>query len=192
MNLLIAGLAIFLGMHFIHILAPDWRAAQVKKLGENAWKGLFSVVSLIGFGLIVWGYGEARLAPVVLWEPPRGLRHLSSVFMLPAFILLVAAYVPGNRIKAAIGHPMTASVKLWALAHLLANGNLADVLLFGTFLLWAVMSFVTSRKRDRISGKTYPVGPASRTVITVAVGTVVFALFAGYLHVKLIGVSPFG
>lgn len=192
MNTLIAGLAIFIGMHCIHILTPDWRAAQVKKFGENAWKGIFSVASLIGFGLIVWGYGEARLSPVVLWEPPPSLRHLSSIFMLPAFILLVAAYVPGNRIKAAIGHPMTASVKLWALAHLLANGNLADLLLFGTFLLWAIMSFVTSRKRDRTGGKTYPVGPASRTVMTVAVGTVVFAVFAGYLHIKLIGMSPFG
>lgn len=192
MTALIAGLAIFLGMHSIHIVAPVWRVAQVKRFGENGWKGIFSLASVIGFVLLVWGYGQARMDPVVLWEPARGLRHLSALFMLPAFILLVAAYVPGNRIKAAIGHPMSASVKLWAFAHLLANGNLADALLFGTFLLWGVMSFVTGRKRDRISGKIYPVGSASRTLITIIVGTAIFALFSGYLHVRLIGVPPFG
>ncbi|MBL0075942.1 MAG: NnrU family protein [Rhodocyclaceae bacterium] len=190
MSALIAGLAIFLGMHFIHILAPDWRAAQMARLGEKAWKGIFSVASLAGFGLLVWGYGQARLDPVVLWQAPRALNAVVSLLMLPAFILLVAAYVPGNRIKAMVGHPMVASVKLWAFAHLVVNGNLADVLLFGGFLVWAVMSFVTNRKRDRLSGKTYPVGPVSRTVITVVVGTIVYALFAGYLHLKLIGVSP--
>lgn len=192
MNALIAGLAIFLGLHFIHILAPDWRAAQLARLGEKAWKGIFSVASLVGFGLLVWGYGQARLDPVVLWQTPRELNYLATLLMLPAFILLVAAYVPGNYFKAKIGHPMVASVKLWAFAHLIVNGNLADVLLFGSFLVWAVMSFVSNRKRDRLSGKTYPVGPVSRTVITVVIGTVVFAVFAGYLHLKLIGVSPIG
>lgn len=192
MNALIAGLAIFLGLHFIHILAPDWRAAQLARLGEKAWKGIFTVASLVGFGLLVWGYGQARLDPVVLWQTPRELNYLATLLMLPAFILLVAAYVPGNYFKAKIGHPMVASVKLWAFAHLIVNGNLADVLLFGSFLVWAVMSFVSNRKRDRLSGKTYPVGPVSRTVITVVIGTVVFAVFAGYLHLKLIGVPPIG
>ena len=157
MNALIIGLAIFLGMHFIHVLAPEWRATQVARLGEKKWKGMFAVASLLGFALLVWGYGEARLDPIVLWLPPVGLRYLAAVLMLPAFILLVAAYVPGNYLKAKVGHPMTASVKLWALAHLLVNGNLADVLLFGTFLVWAVMSFVTGRQRDRLIGKTYPI-----------------------------------
>lgn len=191
MSALIAGLVIFLGMHFIHILAPQWRAAQITRLGANAWKGFFTVASLFGFGLLVWGYGEARLTPTVIWEPPFALRHLASLLMLPAFIVLVAAYVPGNRIKAVVGHPMTASVKLWAFAHLMVNGTLADILLFGSFLVWAVMSFVTGRKADRASGKTYPVGPVSRTVITVVIGSAVFALFAGFLHTKLVGVSPF-
>lgn len=190
MNALIIGLAIFLGMHFIHILAPEWRAAQVARLGEKKWKGMFTVASLLGFALLVWGYGDARLDPIVLWLPPVGLRYLAAVLMLPAFILLVAAYVPGNYLKAKVGHPMTASVKLWAFAHLLVNGNLADVLLFGTFLVWAVMSFVTGRQRDRLNGKTYPVGPASRTVTAVLIGTLLFAIFTGYLHLKLIGVSP--
>ena len=144
MNALIAGLVIFLGMHFIHILAPSWRAAQVTRLGEKKWKGIFSLASLIGFGLLVWGYSQARLDPIMLWLPPSGLRYLSALLMLPAFILLVAAYVPGNRIKAMIGHPMTASVKLWAFAHLIVNGNLADVLLFGTFLVWAIAQPIPS------------------------------------------------
>lgn len=192
MNALIIGLAIFLGMHFIHILAPDWRAAQVARMGDKKWKGIFTVASLLGFGLLVWGYGEARPDPVVLWLPPIGLRYIAALLMLPAFILLVAAYVPGNYLKAKIGHPMTASVKLWAFAHLLVNGNLADVLLFGTFLVWAVMSFVTGRKRDRLTGKTYPIGPVSSTVTAVLIGTLVFAIFAGYLHAKMFGVSPLG
>ena len=190
MNALIIGLAIFLGMHFIHILAPEWRAAQVARLGEKKWKGMFAVASLLGFALLVWGYGEARLDPIVLWLPPVGLRYLAALLMLPAFILLVAAYVPGNYLKAKVGHPMTASVKLWAFAHLLVNGNLADVLLFGTFLVWAVMSFVTGRQGDRLNGKTYPVGPVSRAVTAVLIGTLVFAIFTVYLHTKLIGVSP--
>ena len=178
-------------MHFIHIFAPDWRAAQLKRLGANTWKGIFTVASLVGFGLLVWGYGEARLTPTMVWEPPHALRHLASLLMLPAFILLVAAYVPGNRIKAMVGHPMTASVKLWAFGHLMVNGSLADLALFGSFLVWAVMSFVAGRKADRAQGKTYPVGPASRTAITVVIGSAAFALFAGFLHTKLVGVSPF-
>ncbi len=190
--ILIAGLLIFLGTHSIRIFADGWRTAMIARLGALGWKGLIGVLSLLGFGLLVWGYGATRADPVALWLPPLWTRHLAALLTLPAFILVVAAYVPGNRFKTLFGHPMVAGTKAWALAHLLANGNLADVILFGSFLLWAAFSFKASRQRDRSEGRSYPAGPASRTVITVVVGVLVWAVFAMKLHGVLIGVRPFG
>ncbi|MEO6293932.1 MAG: NnrU family protein, partial [Burkholderiaceae bacterium] len=158
MNLLVAGLIVFLGLHSVRIAADGWRSRKLAQWGEGAWKGVYSVASLAGFALIVWGYGQARQQPVVLWVPPVATRHIAATLMLLAMILLVAAYVPGNAIKAKLHHPMILGVKTWALAHLLANGNLADVLLFGSFLLWAVADFISSRKRDRAAGTVYPAG----------------------------------
>ncbi len=189
--ILLAGLAGFLGSHSVSIFANDWRSAQIARLGEKRWKELFAVVSLLSFALIVWGYGESRLVPTVLWTPPVWTRHLAALLTLPAFLLLTAAYVPGNRLKSAVGHPMVAGTKAWALAHLLANGNLADVLLFGSFLVWAIASFISARKRDRLAGRSYPAGPASRNLLTVIIGLIAWGLFARYLHLSLIGVSPF-
>ena len=149
MTLLILGLILFLAPHSVRIVADDWRSAQVARIGLPAWKGLYSVVSIVGLALIVWGYGMARTAPIEVWNPPVFTRHLASLFTLAAFVLLVAAYVPRNRIRAAIGHPMVAGVKLWAFAHLLANGTVADLLLFGSFLVWAIFDFRAARRRDR-------------------------------------------
>ncbi len=191
MALLILGLALFLGVHSTRIVAEGWRAATIARVGENRWKGLYSLLSLAGFVLLVIGYGIARQSPVVLYTPPVWARHLAALLTIPAFVLLVAAYVPGNAIKRAVGHPMVAGVKTWALAHLIANGTLADVLLFGSFLVWAVLSFVAARRRDRAAGTVYVVGPASRTVVTIIVGLVAWAAFAFVLHRWLIGVSPF-
>ncbi|MCC7313077.1 MAG: NnrU family protein, partial [Sulfuritalea sp.] len=121
---LILGLVLFLGIHSVRIFANDWRDAQLARLGLLPWKGVYALISAVGLGLIIWGYGLARVDPVVLWLPPVWTRHLAALLTLPAFILLVAAYLPGSHIKAKIGHPMVAGVKIWALAHLLANGNL--------------------------------------------------------------------
>jgi uncharacterized membrane protein len=192
MILLLIGLVVFLGTHSLRIFADGWRTQQVARLGEMPWKALYALVALAGFVLIVIGYGDARLAPVVLWTPPLWTRHVAALLTVPAFILLVAAYVPGTRIKARVGHPMLLGTKFWALAHLLANGNLADVVLFGSFLAWAVVLFIKSRRRDRASGTTYPALGASRDAIAVVVGLVAWALFAFVLHVMLIGVAPFG
>ena len=123
MTLLILGLILFLGMHSIRIVADDWRTARVAQFGENGWKGLYSLASALGLALVVWGYGLARAEPVVLWAPPGWTKHVAALLTLPAFILIAAAYVPGNRIKAAVGHPMVAGVKVWAIAHLLSNGR---------------------------------------------------------------------
>ena len=192
MNILIAGLIIFLGLHSVRIVADGWRSRKLAQWGEGAWKGVYSVLSIAGFALIVWGYGQARLQTVVLWVPPVATRHIAATLMLLAMILLVAAYVPGNAIKAKLHHPMILGVKTWALAHLLANGNLADVLLFGSFLAWAVVDFISSRKRDRAAGTVYPAGKTLPTVITVVLGLVVYGAFVLVLHKWLIGVPVFG
>jgi uncharacterized membrane protein len=192
MSVLIIGLIIFLGLHSVRIVADGWRTNMMAERGEGAWKGLYSVASLIGFALVVWGYGLARQQPVVLWVPPAATRHIAALLMLFAIIMLVAAYVPGNVIKSKLHHPMTLSVKTWALAHLLANGNVADVLLFGSFLIWAVFCFIAARKRDRVAGTVYPAGKAVPTVITVVVGLVVYGGFVMVLHKWLIGVAVFG
>jgi uncharacterized membrane protein len=192
MTALIAGLIVFLGIHSVNMLAPAVRDGMVQRLGLLGWKGLFAVISLAGFVLLVWGYGEARSAPVWLWQSPVWTRHLASLLMLPAMILLVAAYVPGNRIRARIGHPMLLATKIWALAHLFANGTLADLLLFGSFLLWSVAGFVIFRRRDRARGVQYPRAGLSRDVVVVGAGVLLWGLFAFHLHRLLIGVGPFG
>lgn len=192
MSALILGLLMFLGMHSSRILAEGWRTQVIAQRGPNAWKGLYTVVSLVGLGLIIWGYGQARLAPVVLWAPPVWTRHLAALLVLVSLVLVVASQVPGNSIKARLHHPMVLGVKLWALAHLLANNTQADMLLFGSFLVWAVLSFRSSRQRDRAAGTVYPPGTVGRTVLVVVVGVAVWALFAFWLHAVLFGVRPFG
>ena len=156
------------------------------------WKGIVSVISIIGFVLIVWGYGEARSNPIVLYSPPVWTRHIAALLTVPAFILLVAAYIPGTRIKRAVGHPMVAAVKIWAFAHLLANGTLADVVLFGAFLAWAVADYIAARRRDRAAGTVFTVGPVSRDIAAVIIGLAAWAAFAFWLHAAWIGVRPFG
>ena len=191
MTYLVLGLVIFLGVHSVRIVADTWRGRMLQGLGEGAWKGLYSLVSLLGLALIIWGFGLARQQPVQLWSPPVAMRHLASLLTLVSFVLLVAAYVPGNGIKARLHHPMVLGVKTWALAHLLANGNLAHVLLFGSFLVWAVLSFSAARRRDRASGTQYAPGRTGATLLTLALGTGVWLAFALWLHGMLIGVRPF-
>ncbi len=191
MTLLILGLLLFLGVHSVRIVAEPWRQRRMAAWGEPRWKGMYSLASVLGFALIVIGYGTARSEPVALWLLAPWTRHLAALLTLPAFILLVAAYVPGNRIKSAIGHPMVAGVKLWAVAHLLANGNLADLLLFGSFLVWAILSFRAARRRDRAAGVERPTGSTVRTALTVAIGMAAWGGFAMALHVPLIGVRPY-
>ena len=192
MSYLILGLVVFLGAHSVRIVAEDWRTRTRARIGENTFKGVYSVLSLLGFALIVWGFGVARETPVQLWSPPVGMRHAASLLTLIAFVFLSAAYVPRNAIKARVHHPMVLAVKSWALAHLLANGSVAHLVLFGAFLLWAVLDFIASRRRDRAMGTTYPAGTASGTGITVIVGVVAWAAFALWLHGLLIGIRPFG
>jgi uncharacterized membrane protein len=190
MAVLLLGLVLFLGVHSTRIVAEGWRTATIAKMGENKWKGLYTLVSLVGFALIVWGYGLARQNPVVVWSPPRGMNHLAALLTVISFVLLAAAYVPRNRIKAKLHHPMVLGVKVWAFAHLLANGTLADIVLFGAFLVWAVLDFRAARRRDRAGNVSYPAGTMQGTVIAIAAGFVAWAVFAFWAHAWLIGVSP--
>lgn len=191
MAILILGLLIFLGVHSVRIVAEPWRTQMRARLGEQRWKSVYSLISLAGFALLIWGYGLARQAPVVLWVPPVGTRHMAALLTLASFVFLAAAKVPNNGIKARVHHPMLIGVKIWALAHLLANGNLADVVLFGAFLVWAIMDFKAAKQRDRVNGAVYPAGTGKATAIAVAAGVMGWAVFAFWLHGLLIGVRPF-
>lgn len=192
MSVLILGLLIFLGSHSVRIFAEQWRNARIARMGEMSWKAAYSVVSIIGFALIIWGYGMARREPVMLWSPPAWAPHFASVLTLVAFILFPAAYVRGNHFKALVKHPMTISAVLWALAHLLANGTLNAVLLFGAFLVWGLLDFAAARRRDRVGGTVYPEGGLSRDLIPVVVGVVAWIAFAYFLHGRWIGTNPMG
>ena len=190
MTALVAGLVVFLGSHSVRLIAPQWRARQVARMGLK-WKGLYSLVSIAGFALIVWGFAQARHDAVQLYSPPEWLKHANAVFTLVAFILISAPYIPRNHFKSKIGHPMYASVKTWSLGHLLATGMLHDLVLFGPFFAWSIVGFAISRRRDRKAGVTYGEGTAMGDILTVIVGTIGWTLFALWLHPRWIGVSAF-
>ena len=207
MTQLILGLILFLGAHSVRMVADGWRTRCIEAWGEKAFKGVYALVALLGFYLLVVGYGEARLETVALWSPPRFTKHISILLMLFSSILLMAAYIPRNHFKMRMGHPMVLSVKVWALSHLIANGNLADVVLFGAFLIWAVLNFRSARARDRAmslnaaqdaadltlsESETKNQAKLLSTVITLVGGMAIWALITFVLHAKLVGVSPMG
>ena len=192
MIMLILGLVLFLGIHSVRIVAEGLRSGFVARRGVNAWKGVYSLISIAGFVLICIGFGQARQQAVVLWSPPRWTHDVAALLTLLAFILITAAYVPGNGIKARVKDPMILGVKCWAAGHLFANGTLADVVLFGSFLVWAVLDFRAARQRRR-AGAEPAIGPTKRgrSAIAVVVGVLAWMLFALHLHLWLIGVAPF-
>lgn len=190
MLLLILGLILFLGIHSISIVNEPLRNRLVERLGEGPWKGLYSLIAAAGLVLIIVGYGQARLDPVALYTPPTALRHLAMLLLIPVFPLLLAAYLPG-RIKTVTKHPMLIATKLWALSHLLANGTLADVLLFGGFLAWAVADRISLKRR---TPRATPALPSSglNDVLVVVLGLGLYGFFVMAGHTWLIGVSPIG
>lgn len=191
MAVLLMGLILFLGVHSVRIFAEGWRVRAIERWGAGVWRGVYSVLSLAGLGLIVWGYVLARQsAAPAWWSAPVTFKHLNSLFTLAAFVLLAAAYVPGNRIKAWLHHPMVIGIALWALGHLLATGRAANVLLFGAFLCWALVDLWAARRRDRALAIACPQGRWSATLLVLAVGVVAWAVFARWLHAAWIGVAP--
>ena len=189
---LVLGLIVFLGVHSVRIVADDWRTAQIARMGEGKWKGIYSLLSLAGFVLMVWGFGQARQTTLVLWSPPQWTHHVAALLTLIAFVLLAAGNLRGTRIKHALGHPMVLGVKVWAFAHLVSNGTLADAVLFGSFLVWAIVDYASSRRRDRAAGTVYPEGALGRDALAILVGVAAWVAFAFWLHGWLIGVRPLG
>jgi len=191
MTTFIAGLAVFLAMHSAQALYPTLRETAIARIGALGWKGLYSMVSLAGFLLLVQGYGEARPASEVIWNPPAGLMHAAALLNIVAFVFLAASGIPGNAIRARVGHPMTIGVKTWALAHLLANGDAVSMLLFGAILVWAALVFRAARRRQPAAGAAAATNTAA-TIATVLVGAGAGIWFAFVGHAMLIGVAPFG
>ena len=188
MTTLVLGLLLFLGIHSISIFMPQWRDAMHARVGELAWKGVYSLIAIAGFVLIIWGYGDARATAEVIYQPPYWTRWLAAALMLPVFPLLLAPYFPG-RIKATLKHPMIIAVKSWSFAHLLVNGTSADLLLFGGFLAWAVLDHISLKRRPQRPIRA--LAPrAINDVIAVVLGLVIYMAFMHGLHLRLIGVSP--
>jgi uncharacterized membrane protein len=188
MTILILGIIVLIGIHFVPAF-PEFRDRLMARLGKNGYRALFSIVSTLGLALVVWGFAKA---PVVqIWYPSAWTRHLALLLMLPVFPLLFAAYLPG-KIKAKVRHPMLAAIKFWALAHLIANGDLASIILFGSFLAYAVLDRILLKRRAGAE----PVLAASEAegrrndLISIGAGLALYVAFLFWLHPLLIGVSP--
>ena len=190
MSTLLIGLATFFIVHSVSIVNEPWRDRWVTKIGEWPWKGLYSLVAIIGFVLIIKGYGAARLDPMIIYLPPVWLRHLAILLLVPVFPLLLAAYLPG-RIQTVTKHPMLIATMLWSVSHLLVNGTLADLLLFGSFLTWAVVDRISMQRRTQ---RPVPGAPAAKfnDIIAVIGGLALYVAFVLWFHTWLIGVSPIG
>jgi uncharacterized membrane protein len=191
MTILILGLVLFLGIHSIRIFADPWRTLQTKRMGEQKWKGICSLIALIGFMLIIYGYGQSKPS-FMIWSPPLWTWHITAALTLVAFVLLTAAQVPKNGIKAKVKDPMVLGVKTWALAHLISNGSLAGIILFGSFLVWAILDFKSCRGRRSNALDAPTETSLIMTLATYTIGIVTWFIFAIYIHQTLFGISPLG
>ena len=191
LSVMILGLALFLGVHTL-TTQRDLRARFVVSLGEGGYKASYALVSLAGLVLIVWGFANYRSAGMIdIWHPPAAFKHITEALMLPAVILVVASYIRGG-IYTALKHPMLAGVKLWAAAHLLANGDLGSIILFGSFLAWAVFDRISLKRRTDLGAPPIPVGGRSNDLIAIAVGVVAYLALGFVFHPVVIGVAVFG
>ncbi|MBB3315753.1 putative membrane protein [Rhizobium sp. BK181] len=191
MALLIVGIIIFLGLHLIRVIAPGLRQSMIDRLGENGWKGVYSVLSILSLILLIYGFGHARQVTGVLYTPPVWMAHIAVTLMLIALICLVASLLPAGRIAVKTKHPMVLSVKIWAFAHLLANGETSSVLLFAAFLAWGVILRIALKRRERAGELTLrPFVSGKYDLYAAIIGVVVWALITFKLHELLIGVAP--
>ena len=192
MLLLIVGLVLFLGAHSVRIVAEQWRSDVIARRGEKRYKGIYSLISAAGLVLIVIGYGLARQTPVLLWTPPLWGAHLNWLLTFVAFLIIPQANGPVGPVKAVLHHPMAIAVALWAFGHLLANGTLADLLLFGGFLVWSLSSWRMAARRDSLAGTTYEAGSWGPDIGRAAAGALLWLLFYFVAHDWLIGVGARG
>jgi len=190
MLVLVVGLVVFLGVHSLSIVAGGWRDQRVLQMGVRPWKLVYAAIALVCFVLIVHGYGLARQEQTFLYHPPVWMRHISALLMLFAFPIFLSTYFPGH-IKRVLKHPMLVSVKIWALAHLLANGGIADILLFGTFLIWAVVDRISLKRRVSSAAIAMPAAKVN-DIIVVVMGLGLYMWFIMMAHKWLFGVSPMG
>ena len=187
----ILGLVVFLGAH-VFVTMRDHRAAVVARIGEWPYRGLFSLVSIIGIVLIGYGFAAYRAAgPIAVWYPPGWTRHIVVALMWPAGIMIAAAYIPGN-IKRVLKHPMLVGVKTWAFAHLCANGDLGSIVLFGSVLAWAVYDRITLKRRKDAGAPPIPIGGTKNDIIAIVVGTIIYLALGFVFHPVVIGVPAFG
>jgi uncharacterized membrane protein len=187
----ILGLVVFLGAH-VFVTMRDRRATLIAKMGEWPYRGLFSLVAIVGIVLIAYGFASYRAAgPIVVWNPPTWTRHIVEALMWPASIMVVAAYIPGN-IRRVLKHPMLVGVKTWAFAHLCANGDLGGIILFGAVLAWAVYDRITLKRRSDPGAPPIPAGGTVNDLIAIIVGTVVYFALGFVFHPVVIGVPAFG
>lgn len=188
---MIAGLVVFLGMHMF-TTQRDARARLIASLGEGTYKIVYSLVSAVGLALIIWGFARYRATGMyAVWDPPVATKHIAAALMLLAVIMVVASYIRG-RIYTTLKHPMLAGVKLWAAAHLLANGDLGSIILFGSFLAWAVFDRISLKRRSDAGAPPIPVGGMTNDLIAVAVGVVAYLALAFAFHPAVIGVPVVG
>lgn len=184
----ILGLVVFFGAHSVSLLALEWRNRIAERLGSRTWQGIYSVIALVGFYLLVTGYGAARSSATVLYASPSWLRYLAALLMLPAFALALASVLPGL-VRDRAGHPLLLATMLWAAAHLLTNGSVADLLLFGTFLVWAIAVRLSLKRRPARPIRTLPSSPVNDVIVVVG-GLALYAVFVFWLHARWFGASP--
>lgn len=189
MLILLVGLLLFLGVHSVSMFAGGWRDRRVAASGEHAWKGIYALLSLFGLILIIWGYGTARPDAPILYDGPIWLRHLAALLMFFAMLCLAVSLLPGGKLKRMMKHPQLAAVKIWAFAHLLVNGDLASILMFGAFLAWAVSLRISLKRRGAAIAAE---GPLLWDFAALALAIVLYLIFVWRLHALLFGVVPFG
>lgn len=190
MSLLILGIVLFLGIHLIRVVAPGFRLSMISSLGESGWKIGYSVASVLTLILLIYGFGQAR-DQTPIWSPPFWMSHVSALLMLFALICLAASLLPAGHIATKTKHPMVLSVKIWAFAHLLSNGDGAAILLFAAFLAWGVILRISLKRRERAGEITLrPFVSATYDLYAVIIGAVAWGLIIWKLHAWIIGVSP--